>query len=169
MQGWNLLIRSLLICSFAKNLSGQMSECEQFAQVSLDKWATVSKSLRSLMTNKQMWAIRSGCSGQMSKLLGFLSKSLIFSFAYKKWAIPSKTFYRFLKFLKMQKVRSFLLSVVSKLLRSIRTNKWPWMICSGCSEGMRDREQIAQVTHLFRKNEQFAPKFDERSPHPELM
>ena len=47
--------------------SGQISECERFAQVTQDKWATVSESLRSLMTNEGMWAIRSGCSGQMSK------------------------------------------------------------------------------------------------------
>ena len=38
----------------------QMSDCERIAQVAPDKWATVSESLRSLMTNEQLWAICSG-------------------------------------------------------------------------------------------------------------
>ena len=83
----NSLIRS--------NFSEQMSKCEQFAEVAQDKWATLSESLRSFMTNEQMWAIRSGCSGQMSEWANgivFLSKSLIFSFAHKKWAICSTKF-----------------------------------------------------------------------------
>ena len=45
-----------------------MSNCEQFAQIAQDKWATVSESLRSLKTNEQPWAIRSGHSKEMSKL-----------------------------------------------------------------------------------------------------
>ena len=57
-------IRSSLICS---NRSGQMNKCERFAQVAQDKWATVSESFRSLMTNEQMWVIRSVRSGQMSE------------------------------------------------------------------------------------------------------
>ena len=66
--------------------SEQMSKYERFTQVAQDKWATVSESLRSLMTNERMWAIHSGCSEQMSEWAnrwGFLSKSLIFSFAHQ--------------------------------------------------------------------------------------
>ena len=55
-----------------------MSDCERIAQVAHVKRATVSNSLKSLMINKQM-----------SKLLVFLSKSLIRSFAHKKQAIRS--------------------------------------------------------------------------------
>ena len=55
--------------------SRQMSDREQIAQVAQRKWATVSKSLRSLKTNEQPWAIRSGRSEEMSK-----------------WAIRSKKF-----------------------------------------------------------------------------
>ena len=54
-QGWEIahsLIAHSLICSFA-----------HFAQI---KWATVSDSLRSLKTNERPWAIRSGCSEEMS-------------------------------------------------------------------------------------------------------
>ena len=51
-----------LICSF---YSIQMSNCEQFAQIAQDKWAT----LRSLRGNKRPWANRSGCSRQMSDSL----------------------------------------------------------------------------------------------------
>ena len=56
------------ICS---GRSGQMSECEQFAQVAQDKWATVSESLRSLRTNEQLWANRSGHSWLMSECKRF--------------------------------------------------------------------------------------------------
>ena len=40
--------------------SGQMSDCEGIAQGAQDKWVTVSKLLRSLMTYEWMWAICSG-------------------------------------------------------------------------------------------------------------
>ena len=53
-----------------------MSECERIAQ---DEWATVSKLLRSLLTNEWMWAIRSGRSALKSKLANrsiFLSELL---------------------------------------------------------------------------------------------
>ena len=50
-----------------------MSDCERFAQIAQDKWATVSKLLRSLRGNEQPWAIRSGRSEEMSDV----SESLI--------------------------------------------------------------------------------------------
>ena len=53
--------------------SDQMSDCEQFAQITQDKWATVSESLRLLMTNELM-----------SELLVCLSESLVRAFAQKK-------------------------------------------------------------------------------------
>ena len=59
----NLLLRSSLICS---DCSNQMSNCEQFAQITQDKWATLSRSLRSLMSKEWPWANCSGHSGQMS-------------------------------------------------------------------------------------------------------
>ena len=48
--------------------SNQMSNCERFAQIAQDKWATVSKSLRSLISKERPWATRSGRSWQMSKV-----------------------------------------------------------------------------------------------------
>ena len=47
----NLKITGLEIRSFCSN---QMSNCERFAQIAQDKWATVSDSLRSLMINEQI-------------------------------------------------------------------------------------------------------------------
>ena len=118
-----------------------MRECERFAQVAQDIWATVSESLWSLMTNERMWAIRSGHSGQMSEwanLLFFLRKLLIFSFAHQKWAIRSKIvfyvrFYSFFLCLKKQKI-CFAHSFWAK-----------WVNCSGRSGQMSDRERFAQV------------------------
>ena len=85
-----LLIRSLLICSFAhcsfahllicSNRLDQMSNCEQFAQIAQDKWATVSKLLRSLRTNEQLWGNPSGCSWQKSNHEWFAQV------AHDKWA-----------------------------------------------------------------------------------
>ena len=140
----NSLISSLLIHSFA--------------QVDQDKWATVSESLSSLMTNEQMWAICSGRSGQMSKLLFFLANLSFSRSLTKKWVIRSKkfkqnlNFWTFLHFFKSffykQKICSFLLSTELS-----ERNKRPGGIRSGCSEGMSNLEQIAQVAH---QNEQMS-------------
>ena len=115
-----------------------MSKCEQFTQVPQDKWANCS---------------------------AILIKSLIFSFIQKKWAIRSKRFLKihifctfctvFEVFFKKQKIHSFLLSEMSELLRSVRTNDRQWAICSGRSEGMSDREGITkneQITHFLNKS-----------------
>ena len=104
-----------VICS---GCSGQMSNCEQIAQVAHKKWANVSDSL------------------------GFLnSKKIVLLYVFTV----------FLKFKKKKKICSFLLSKVSESLRLLRTNEWPWAICS---EGMSDHERIAQVAHQKWANEQ---------------
>ena len=56
------------------------------------------------------------------------------------------------------------MSDVSKLLRLLTKNEWPWTICSGRSEEMSDREQIAQVAHQKWANEWIA-HFFERIAH----
>ena len=56
--------------------SPKMSDHERFAQVAHQKWATMSEFLSLLTKNEQI-----------SKLLVFLSESLICSFLGKKWAI----------------------------------------------------------------------------------
>ena len=141
MQGWeftHLLIahhsfahRSSLICSVAHLLT-----------------------LLRVRTNERMWAIRSGQLSEWANCSVFWANPLFFSFAHKEWAICSKFekivfFVHFVQlfwsFLKNQKIRSFLVSEVSEWLWSLRTNERPWAICSGRSEGMSDREQIAQV------------------------
>ena len=50
-----------------------MSNCERFAQIAQDKWATVIELLRLLRGNERPWAIRSGRSEEMSDV----SKSFI--------------------------------------------------------------------------------------------
>ena len=57
-----------LICSsvIRSDRSNQMSDSEQFAQIAQDKWATVSKSLRSLISKEQPWASCLGHSWQIS-------------------------------------------------------------------------------------------------------
>ena len=81
-------------------------------------------------------------------------------------------------------IPSFLVSDVSKLLRLLTKNEWPWAIRSGHSPKMSDHEQIAQVAHqkwaneqivflseslirsFFQTNERFAQKTDERIQNP---
>ena len=63
-----ILLKSIeRLWAIRSDCSRQMSDCEWIAQVAQDKWAIVSKSLKSLMTNEQLWAIRSGGSWLMSK------------------------------------------------------------------------------------------------------
>ena len=50
-QGWEFTHSLIAHRSFRSN---QMSDCEWFVQIAQDKWATVSKSLRSLTKNEQM-------------------------------------------------------------------------------------------------------------------
>ena len=64
IRAGNLLIPSSLISSFCSN---QMSNCEQFAQITQDKWAIVSKLLRLLTKNERPWAILSGRSEEISE------------------------------------------------------------------------------------------------------
>ena len=131
MQGWEFTHLLIAHHSFAQSLicshysgSGQMSECERFAQ---DNWAN-------------------------ERIARFFEQIRYFSLSLTKnerFAQNSKKLY-FLYILYscfevFKKIHSFLVSEVSEWLWSLRTNERPWAICSGRSEGMSDREQIAQV------------------------
>ena len=56
------------------------------------------------------------------------------------------------------------MSDVNELLRSLTKNEGPWVICSGRSEELSDRERIAQVAHQKLANEWIA-HFLERIAH----
>ena len=67
-----------------------MRDCEQFAQIAQDKWATVSDSLRSLMINERM-------SDLLKKIWQKNLKSSFlvcfkYGFLFKKWANRSFPF-----------------------------------------------------------------------------
>ena len=91
IRAGNLLIPSSLISSFCSN---QMSNCEQFAQITQDKWATLSEALRSPRGNERLRAIRSNCSEEMSDVsesLISLTKNKRMSDSLKKfWLTKSK-------------------------------------------------------------------------------
>ena len=195
-----MLIRSSLIHSFTK--------------IAQHKWANVSNSLRSLRSTERLWANCSSRSWQMSKYewfpqvtqdkwaneriarLFWASHSFSLSLRKNEWfnkKIKNIVFFvhflqLFWNFLKKKKIRSFLLSKVRELLRSLRTNEWPWAICSGHSEGMSNHERIAQVAHqkfskwvnhslferiahslTFWQKRGFTLKFDERIPNQEKL
>ena len=155
-----------------------MSECERFAQVVQDKWATVSKSLRLLMTNEQMWAIHSGRSGQMSKSLVFFWANCSFSYSLTKNGRFAPVFWSYKK-----NKGALIPSERSERISQVAQDKRATVSDSLRSEGMCGGEQIAQVAHrkwancsLFEqiahsltflaKKERFPPKFDERIPNP---
>ena len=139
--------------------SYQKSNCEQITQVAHDKWATVSDSLRLLTKNEQM-----------SDSLNNNNNCFIYVFYFKKLAIRSSPLFKWAMWAN-RSGRSPKMSDVSKLLRSLTI--------------MSDHEQFAQVAHqkwtneqitwfferiahwlIFRKNEHFAQKTDERIPSP---
>ena len=139
----NLLISSSLICSF---FSDQMSNCEWFTQITQDKWATVSYSLRSLITKEQPCAIvhiahdkwaheRIACFLANRSFALLLTKNE--QFAQKNWQklYFLHIFCTFFSFKKTSDslIPSFLMIDLSKLLRSLTKNK-------RC-------ERIAQVAH----------------------
>ena len=66
----------------------------------------------------------------MSKVLGFLSKSLIYLFCSKKFDNNHIFCKFFTVFFLKQKIRSFLLSKVSESLRSLGTNERPFALLS---------------------------------------
>ena len=61
-----------------------MSDCERYAQIAQEKWATVSESLRSLRVNERSWAIRSEEMSDVSESLISLTKNERMSYSLKK-------------------------------------------------------------------------------------
>ena len=116
-----------------------MSNHEWIAQVAQDKWATVSNLLRLLMINEQM---------SYSLKTFWLKSYFLVCFLYVFW----------FKEMSDLLIPSFLMSVVSELIRSLTKNK-------RC-------EQITQVAHqkwatmsdLFRGNERLWANHSGRSP-----
>ena len=104
-QGWEFA--HSLICSDRFN---QMSDCERFAQIAQDKWATVSDSLRSHMINERFAQI-------------LLTKSL-------------KSFFWYIFCTLISLIPSFLMSDVSEPLRSLTKNEG--VICLGHSPKMSE-------------------------------
>ena len=140
LQGWEFahsLIAHLLICSFA-----------QIPQV---KWATVSDSLRSLMTNEWLWANRSGRSTKWANCSFFLSELLIRSFAHKKLRFTQKNLTKivfFVGFLNEQFTHSLFFNEWCEWIAQVAHQKWAmWANCSSRSPKMSDHERLAQVAH----------------------
>ena len=93
--GNSLIAHSLILSKRNERLWGirsdhsrQMSNCEQITQVAHIKRAIVSKSLRSLMTNEQPWAIHSGDKWANEQFARHFYALYMF-FDLKIWAIRS--------------------------------------------------------------------------------
>ena len=137
----------LLICSFRSN---QMSDCERFAQIAQDKWATRE---RITQVAQRKWAI---CSGRWEVMSEWAIRSKNFGQKILNLVIFNMFYIRF--FFKLAN-RSFPLfwwamwvnrsghspkmSDVSKSLSSLTKNEWPWAIGTHRSEEMSDCERIA--------------------------
>ena len=144
-----------------------MSDCEQFAQIAQDQWATVSDLLRFLRTDEWLWTNRSGRSWQKSNREGIaqvaqdndkrktlsnslmikeqMSESLIIFLAnhsFALWLTKNKRFAQknvntIVFFVRFLKNKRFAHSLFFKEL------------CEqiGCTWKKSDCEQISQVTH----------------------
>ena len=158
-----------------------MSDCEQIAQVTHDKWANVSDSLRLLRTNERM-----------SKLFVFFEQITHFLFCSQKMSNSVKKFgkivffvhfYNFFEVFKKAKVLLIPSEQIAQVaqekwvtmshsFRSLRRNQQLWANRSGHSpktSKWANRSLFEQIAHLLTflaKNERFSPKFDERSPNP---
>ena len=132
-----------------------MSDCEQFAQIAKDKWATVSKSLRSLRGTERLWANGSGRSRQMSNRERFAQvthdKWVNKQFAQKIWLKNLKSY-----FVVCFVYVGFFIIKNERFAHFLCFGEQPWAIRSGRSEEISDREQIAQVAHQKLANEWIA-------------
>ena len=124
--------------------SRQMRDREQFAQVAHDKWA-----------NEQLLK---KCWLKKSKILFF--SMFYICFLIKKLAIRSFSLFWWGMWVN-RSGHSSKMSDVSKSLRPLPKNEWPWAIRSGCSEEMSDRERIAQVAQQKWANEWIARFFEQ--------
>ena len=129
----NSLIRS--------DRSNQMSDCERFTQ---DKWATVSESLRSLMSKERFAQV-----------------------AHEKWAIRSKFFG-----LKSYFLYIFCTLKKKRAIRSFFFFQWAmWANRSGCSPKMSNVSKLLWsltkmsewVNHLFFKQIAHSPIFSQKT------
>ena len=147
-----------------------------FAQVAQIKWATVSDLLRSLRTNEQLWANRSGCSCQKSH------RERIAQVAHDKWATVSASlrllminermskllkkiwlklyfWYVFCTF-KKKKSDSLFFNERCERIAQFAHQKWAmWGNRLGRSPEMSDHERIALVAHQKWANERIARFF----------
>ena len=132
--------------------SFQKSDCEQIAQVSYDKWATISNSLRSLMINEQI-----AC-------LFWLNRSFTLALTKNEPLAQKKLtkiifFVTFFEHLKQKQV-----------ICSFPLFYWVmWVNRSGRSPKMSKSLVFLSellICSFFAKYEQFAQKTDEQIPNP---
>ena len=157
-----------------------MSECERIAQVAHNKWANVSDLLRSLMINEQIARF-------FEWIAHLLFRSQKASDNLKKIGKNRNfvRFYSFLDFLKKGKA-SLIPSERSEQIAQVAQDKWATVsdslrslsrkaIVSESLRSLSKNEWMSEsltfwanrsFAHLFGKNEQFAPKFNERIPKP---
>ena len=155
-----------------------MSDCERFAQIAQDKWVTVSKSLRSLMSKERPWENRTKNEWFAYKNLTnivFFGRFIVRFFyraicsfpffnerceqmaqvAHQKWmmwATCSETMSKWLRSLTKNERMSESLMVAHK----------KWATWASCSFFWVNRS----FAHFFAKNKRFAQKTDEQIPNP---
>ena len=115
-----------------------MSNFEQFAQIAQEKWGTVRKLLRLLMTNEQLWANRSGCSWLKSDCSGC-------SWLKSKWANHSFFLANCSIALLFTKTSNLLKIILNKIIFFVSSKKHEQFAHSLFIKEWC--EWIAQVTH----------------------
>ena len=119
-----------------------MSGHERFTKIAQRKWANEWFAQKNLLKKSKISFLVCFIY-DLKKHYWKMSKSLIFcSFPLFWWAMRVNC-----------SIRSNQMSDVSKSLRLLTKNEWPWAICSGRSEEISDCEQIAR---LLTKNERMS-------------
>ena len=135
-----------------------MSDHERFTQVAHQKWATMSKLIGWLIKNERM-------SDSLRSLMINEQKSDSLKKNLAK-IVFSSTFFVYIKKTSDSLIPSFLMSDVSKSLRTLTKNERCERIArSGCSLKMSDHERFAQVAHQKWMNEWIACFFSKWVNH----
>ena len=156
----------MLICSKSLIL---MSDCERFAQIASHKWATVSKSLRSLMIKSSHEQFAQGAlslteneqfAQKCFNKIVFLCTCFksFFKVFFKNKQFTHSLFFKDLCE-RVAQVAHDKRGTVSESLRLLTKNEQPWDICFGRSSKMSNHEIFTQVAHQKWANEQIAHFF----------
>ena len=154
------------ICS---DCSRKISDRERIAEVTQDKWATMSNLLRSLRGNEWMSDLLNKFWLTKSKILFYNNLCKVFQKKNFNKMSESLIFAHFLFFGKQCEWITRFAQIKWAMWAHIAPfahQKWATMIDS--LRSLKGNERCERIAHIWTKNERFARKSNERIPSPDL-